>query len=176
MGLLLVSAMMVIPVAAAQRVTRGFTATLLLAMTISVTVSLTGTVTTYYVNAPSGAAIVLLAIARSSWSCRCWPYPWPEGARKPPVRPGSAARETMCWSSHRGRAERPGAGGLDTGPSADVRRNRWGTAPGETSTAPVRGRSTRQRAAVAAALDEVDEFRSAQELHDMLKHRGDSSA
>ncbi|NML49190.1 transcriptional repressor [Streptomyces sp. R302] len=39
---------------------------------------------------------------------------------------------------------------------------------------PVRGRSTRQRAAVSAALSEVDEFRSAQELHDMLKHRGDS--
>lgn len=39
---------------------------------------------------------------------------------------------------------------------------------------PVRGRSTKQRAAVAAALDQVDEFRSAQELHDMLKHRGDS--
>lgn len=49
------------------------------------------------------------------------------------------------------------------------------TAPlGGSNTAPVRGRSTRQRAAVAAALDEVDEFRSAQELHDMLKHRGDS--
>ena len=43
-----------------------------------------------------------------------------------------------------------------------------------TNAAPVRGRSTRQRAAVAAALDEVEEFRSAQELHDMLKHRGDS--
>ena len=27
---------------------------------------------------------------------------------------------------------------------------------------------------MAAALDEVDEFRSAQDLHDMLKHRGDS--
>jgi Fur family ferric uptake transcriptional regulator len=27
---------------------------------------------------------------------------------------------------------------------------------------------------VAAALAEVDEFRSAQELHDMLRHRGDS--
>ncbi|MGW5737095.1 MULTISPECIES: Fur family transcriptional regulator [Streptomyces] len=39
---------------------------------------------------------------------------------------------------------------------------------------PVRGRSTRQRAAVAAALGEVDEFRSAQDLHDMLKHKGDS--
>ena len=39
---------------------------------------------------------------------------------------------------------------------------------------PVKGRSTRQRAAVAACLQEVDEFRSAQELHDMLKHKGDS--
>ncbi|WP_052852360.1 Fur family transcriptional regulator [Streptomyces avicenniae] len=44
----------------------------------------------------------------------------------------------------------------------------------ETLGPPVRGRSTRQRAAVAAALAEVDEFRSAQELHDMLKHKGDS--
>jgi Fur family ferric uptake transcriptional regulator len=43
-----------------------------------------------------------------------------------------------------------------------------------TAKPPVRGRSTRQRAAVAAALAEVDEFRSAQELHDLLKHRGDS--
>jgi Fur family ferric uptake transcriptional regulator len=39
---------------------------------------------------------------------------------------------------------------------------------------PVKGRSTRQRAAVSAALNEVDEFRSAQDLHDMLKHKGDS--
>lgn len=62
-GLLLVSAMMVIPVAAAQRVTRGFTATLSLAMLIGVLVSLSGTATTYYVDAPSGGAIVLLAIA-----------------------------------------------------------------------------------------------------------------
>lgn len=62
-GLLLVSAMMVIPVAAAQRVTRGFTTTLGLAMLIGVLVSLSGTAATYYVNAPSGGAIVLLAIA-----------------------------------------------------------------------------------------------------------------
>lgn len=48
------------------------------------------------------------------------------------------------------------------------------TAPSGGNTASVRGRSTRQRAAVAAALDEVNEFRSAQELHDMLRHRGDS--
>ncbi|MER6910955.1 Fur family transcriptional regulator [Streptomyces sp. NPDC000594] len=48
------------------------------------------------------------------------------------------------------------------------------SAPSGGNTVPVRGRSTRQRAAVAAALDEVDEFRSAQELHDMLKHQGAS--
>jgi Fur family transcriptional regulator, ferric uptake regulator len=37
-----------------------------------------------------------------------------------------------------------------------------------------RQRSTRQRAAVAAALDTVDDFRSAQELHDLLRHRGEA--
>jgi Fur family ferric uptake transcriptional regulator len=34
------------------------------------------------------------------------------------------------------------------------------------------GRSTRQRTAVMAILDEVDEFRSAQELHDLLRSQG----
>ncbi|MEU2389832.1 metal ABC transporter permease [Streptomyces sp. NPDC007369] len=62
-GLLLVSAMMVIPVAAAQRMTRGFAATLGLAIAISVAVSLSGTAATYWIDVPSGATIVLLAIA-----------------------------------------------------------------------------------------------------------------
>lgn len=35
-------------------------------------------------------------------------------------------------------------------------------------------RSTRQRAAVSAALDAVEDFRSAQELHDLLKQRGEA--
>jgi len=35
-------------------------------------------------------------------------------------------------------------------------------------------RSTRQRAAVSALLAETDEFRSAQDLHDLLRRRGDS--
>ncbi|PJI93375.1 Fur family zinc uptake regulator [Luteimicrobium subarcticum] len=34
-------------------------------------------------------------------------------------------------------------------------------------------RMTRQRAAVADALDEVDDFRSAQQLHELLRSRGD---
>ncbi|MEZ5115819.1 MAG: Fur family transcriptional regulator [Candidatus Nanopelagicales bacterium] len=35
-------------------------------------------------------------------------------------------------------------------------------------------RATRQRVAVAALLDEVADFRSAQELHDLLRQRGDN--
>lgn len=34
-------------------------------------------------------------------------------------------------------------------------------------------RSTRQRAAIAGLLGEIDEFRSAQELHDELRRRGE---
>ncbi|MFE3201071.1 Fur family transcriptional regulator [Embleya sp. NPDC055664] len=41
-------------------------------------------------------------------------------------------------------------------------------------TSPVRGRSTRQRAAVSALLDEIEDFRSAQDLHDLLKQRGEA--
>jgi len=35
-------------------------------------------------------------------------------------------------------------------------------------------RSTRQRAAIATLLETLDEFRSAQELHDELRRRGDN--
>lgn len=42
------------------------------------------------------------------------------------------------------------------------------------SAAPVPGRrSTKQRAAVVELLNEIDDFRSAQELHDELRKRGD---
>ncbi|MFB7029161.1 MULTISPECIES: metal ABC transporter permease [unclassified Streptomyces] len=61
-GLLLVSALMVVPVAAAQQLTRSFRATFIGAVLIGIVVSLSGTVTTYYVEAPPGATIVLYAI------------------------------------------------------------------------------------------------------------------
>jgi Fur family transcriptional regulator, ferric uptake regulator len=35
-------------------------------------------------------------------------------------------------------------------------------------------RPTRQRRAVSAALDAVDDFRSAQDIHDLLKQRGEN--
>lgn len=61
-GLLLVSALMVIPVAASQAITRSFATTFALSVGIGVTVAFSGTVTSYYVDVPSGATIVLLAI------------------------------------------------------------------------------------------------------------------
>jgi zinc transport system permease protein len=62
-GLLLVSALMVIPVATAQQVTRGFRATLLLAMGIGTAVSLGGVTISAFILVAPGATIVLLALA-----------------------------------------------------------------------------------------------------------------
>jgi zinc transport system permease protein len=53
---------MVIPVVAAQQVTRGFAATLALSVAFGVLVSLAGTVTSYYQDVPPGATIVLIAL------------------------------------------------------------------------------------------------------------------
>ncbi|AZQ71473.1 MULTISPECIES: metal ABC transporter permease [Streptomyces] len=61
-GLLLVSALMVIPVAASQQLARSFATTFAMAVAIGVLVTLSGTVTSYYVDVPSGATIVLMAI------------------------------------------------------------------------------------------------------------------
>ncbi|MGI5468659.1 metal ABC transporter permease [Streptomyces sp. CA-132043] len=62
-GLLLVSALLVVPVAAAQQATRGFAATLAISVAIGVIVTLSGTAVSFYVDVPPGASIVLLAIA-----------------------------------------------------------------------------------------------------------------
>jgi zinc transport system permease protein len=62
-GLLLVSALMVVPVAAAQQISRSFRTTYALAVAIGVVVALAGTTTSYFHEVPPGATIVMLAIA-----------------------------------------------------------------------------------------------------------------
>ncbi|MEU6484030.1 metal ABC transporter permease [Streptomyces sp. NPDC046887] len=62
-GLLLVSALMVVPVAAAQQLARSFRATFVIAVLVGTGVTLAGTITSYYQDVPPGATIVLLAIA-----------------------------------------------------------------------------------------------------------------
>ncbi|MFE4646043.1 metal ABC transporter permease [Streptomyces sp. NPDC056730] len=61
-GLLLVSALMVVPVAAAQQITRSFAVTFVLSIVIGTAVTLAGTATSYYQDVPPGATIVLIAI------------------------------------------------------------------------------------------------------------------
>ncbi|GAA2792154.1 metal ABC transporter permease [Kitasatospora paracochleata] len=62
-GLLLVSALMVVPVAAAQQLTRSFAATQAAAVALGVTVAVLGVAGSYQADLPSGPSIVLLAIA-----------------------------------------------------------------------------------------------------------------
>jgi len=62
-GLLLVSALMVVPVAAAQQLTRGFRATLLAATAFGMVSTVGGLSYTMYVDVAPGAAIVILALA-----------------------------------------------------------------------------------------------------------------
>ena len=61
-GLLLVSALMVVPVAAARNLVRGFSAGLICAVVIGVVTAVGGAVGSFYANAAPGAFIVLLAI------------------------------------------------------------------------------------------------------------------
>lgn len=62
-GLLLVSALMVVPVAAAQQLTRSFRSTHLVAMGIGLVVALGGVVSSYQIETSPGPTIVILAIA-----------------------------------------------------------------------------------------------------------------
>jgi zinc transport system permease protein len=61
-GLLLISALMIVPSAIAQLLARSFRQTLLLACAVGVVVSVSGTTASYYTGTPSGGTIVLLAI------------------------------------------------------------------------------------------------------------------
>ena len=62
-GLLLISALMVVPVATAILVTRSFRSTMAVAVGIGMSVSVLGVVASYSWDTPSGGTIVLLAIA-----------------------------------------------------------------------------------------------------------------
>jgi zinc transport system permease protein len=62
-GLLLVSALMVVPVATAQQLTRGFKVTLIAATAIGAVASVGGVMASFYLNVAPGATIVMLALA-----------------------------------------------------------------------------------------------------------------
>ena len=96
LGLLLISGLMVLPAGCAQLVARSFRSSLVVAVLIGVTVSVAGTVVSFYADTPSGATIVLMAIAAFAvlalgrlavrWTYRSRvPDPGPDGT--PPHHP-----------------------------------------------------------------------------------------
>ncbi len=62
-GLLLISALMILPNAIAQLVCHSFRTSLLVAVVVGVVVSLAGVTTSFYASMPSGGTIVVLAVA-----------------------------------------------------------------------------------------------------------------
>jgi zinc transport system permease protein len=62
-GILLVSALLVLPVAAAQRLTRTFRSTMLVSMVLGVALSVGGLILAFYANSFPGPTIVLTGIA-----------------------------------------------------------------------------------------------------------------
>lgn len=62
-GLLLVSAIMIIPVAAAQQVTNSFKSTMVLASLLGLVSSLSGLLISFFVDVPPGPTIVMIALA-----------------------------------------------------------------------------------------------------------------
>ena len=62
-GVLLVSALMVVPVATAQLLARSFRGTYVLSIALGAVVSVAGVAASYHLDTPSGGTIVLLAIA-----------------------------------------------------------------------------------------------------------------
>lgn len=73
-GLLLVSALMVVPVATVQQVTRTFRATLFAAMVVGTVASVSGLLVSAYVDVQPGATIVLIALAgfALAWPVGMW--------------------------------------------------------------------------------------------------------
>ena len=61
-GLLLVSALMVVPVATAQQLTRSFRATLVGACLLGAIASVSGLLLAFYADTPPGASTVVLAL------------------------------------------------------------------------------------------------------------------
>jgi zinc transport system permease protein len=61
-GLLLVSALMVVPVATAQQLVRGFSATVAVSLAAGVLAAVGGVLGSYYADTPPGAMIVVLAL------------------------------------------------------------------------------------------------------------------
>ena len=185
-GLLLVSALMIIPVATAQQFSRGFKVTMLGAMVAGTLASLTGVTLSAFADVPPGATIVLVSLAGFALT-------FPLGLVVQRRRRATDARSRCRTTFEDATSTTPSTSrtATSTGPGAGTRP--WstattsttstadtGTRPTEvtmTSTDPshvrAASRPTRQRRAIAGVMEAFDDFRSAQEIHALLSERGE---
>ena len=84
-GVLLVSALMIVPVAAAELVSSSFRRTMTVAMAIGVTVCVAGLTITYFHDASPGATIVVLAIGVYALAAVARPFVARARARRLPA-------------------------------------------------------------------------------------------
>lgn len=84
-GVLLVSALMIVPVAAAELVSSSFRRTMTVAMAIGVTVCVSGLTITYFHDASPGATIVVLAIGVYALAAVARPFVARARARRSPA-------------------------------------------------------------------------------------------
>ena len=92
-GLLLVSALMVVPVATAQQLTRSFRTTLLASLGLGVAVSVAGVVVAFQADVAPGASIVVLALggfALAAAMRAALRRRWSRHAHEPDEEPASA--------------------------------------------------------------------------------------
>ena len=182
-GLLLVSALMVVPVATAQQLTRSFRTTLTAAMALGVAASLGGLLTAAFApsdaNVAPGPTIVLLALAG-------FVVTWPIGAwlrrrqrltapsrPTPAYRPSTTSTRRSTRTSTARTAATSRSGTATTSTTCTTATGTPPTGSTMTSTEPPAGlRPTRQRLAVAEVLASFDDFRSAQDIHELLASTG----
>jgi zinc transport system permease protein len=81
-GLLLVSALMIVPVAAAQLWTKSFATTMGWAAGLGLAMSVAGLITSYWYDLPPGATIVVVAIAFYALAALVRPARWRRGTIK----------------------------------------------------------------------------------------------
>jgi len=109
-GLLLVSALMVVPVATAQQVTRSFRSTFALAMAIGVGASVSGVVTSFHADTAPGPTIVLIALAGFVVAAALGAFVSRHRHRSEPFEPDETPVDTHDLSESHPHEHGPGCG------------------------------------------------------------------
>ena len=74
-GVMLISALLILPASAALQVARGFRMTMILSVSFSLLSVISGIVLSFLFNLPSGATIILLAFSLFGLACLCRRFP-----------------------------------------------------------------------------------------------------